>query len=116
MCGFDIGCHIHTVIDPVWFWIFWGFWAVMAALALWGLSKVKDIAGWPGVAAVAGALIYGFGYFRGRSGGSINPLEQVDETSPDARPPHSRPKRQVVPRRPTKPSKWPDPPKSLSSD
>lgn len=98
MCGFDLGCHIQAVIDPVWFWIFWGFWAVMAALALWGLSKVKDIAGWPGVAAVAGALIYGFGYFRGRSGGSINPLEQVDEASPDARPSPSKPKRKPAPR------------------
>lgn len=101
MCGLmDLGCQLHRIIDPIWAYLFWGFWAVVAALALWALSKVKDVAGWPGVAAVAGALIYAFGYFRGRSGGSINPLEQVDEDSPDAWPSPPKPKRPSI-KRPT---------------
>lgn len=98
MCGFDLGCQIHRVIDPVWFYIFWGFWGIVGLLILGALVKIKQIAGWPGVAGVGAALIYALGYFRGRSGGCINPLEQVDEASPDARPAPSKPKRKPVSR------------------
>lgn len=109
-CGLiDIPCHIWAIIGPIWFWIQLVFWLAVSVLALWGLSKIKEIGGWPAVAGVAGLAIYAFGWMRGRKGGSINPIEQIPEDHPDA----ATPRRRV--RRPSKPAPAsPKPPESLS--
>lgn len=66
-CGFNLGCHIHALVAPFWFWLQIGFWVVVALVALWALAKLKAIGGWPAVVAGVGALAGGAGYAFGRS-------------------------------------------------
>lgn len=97
---FDIGCRLHQFIAPFWFWIFWGFWTLVALIALGALYKLKQIGGWP---AVFGALTlgaYGFGYWRGRRGDSLNPIENVPDDSPDGENrSHRKPKVHIPPKK-----------------
>lgn len=79
---FDIGCKLQQFIAPFWFWLFWGFWTLVALIALGALYRLKQIGGWP---AVFGALTlgaYGFGYFRGRRGDSLNPVDNTQDDTP----------------------------------
>lgn len=85
----DVPCQVWSAVEPFWFWIQVGFWGIAILLALWGLAKVKEIGGWPAVAATLGAGAYGFGWLRGRRGKPLipridNPTELED--GPDAAP------------------------------
>lgn len=88
ICGLlDVGCAINGIIAGLW-WLPWVVYGLLGVFALVALAKVKELAGWPGVFAVLTLGAYGLGYWRGRSGQSINPIEHVDPTSPDAAPSH----------------------------
>jgi hypothetical protein len=96
----DVPCQIWNAIEPFWFWIQAGFWGIVILLALWGLAKVKEIGGWPAVAAALGAGAYGFGWFRGRRGKPLipradNPTD-IDGPDADPPPPRPRPKREPI--------------------
>lgn len=82
----DVPCHIWSVIEPFWFWLQVGFWAVVALLALWGLAKLKEIGGWPAVAAAIGAGAYGLGWLRGKRGRPLIPDNVSELEGPDAEP------------------------------
>lgn len=96
ICGIiDIGCALHKLIDPIWFYLYWGFWVVVALVALSVLYRVKVIFGWQGVAtaiaATVAALIAIFSFKAGRN--SVTPVEG-DFDAP------VRPKRPRKPRKP----------------
>jgi hypothetical protein len=82
---FDVQCHLSTFIAGLW-WLPWVVYGLLGVFALVALAKVKELAGWPGVFAVLTLGAYGLGYARGRSGQSINPIEQLPEDHPDAAP------------------------------
>lgn len=93
----NVGCHIEAWIAGLW-WLPYVIWGLLGLFALVALAKVKELAGWPGVISVLSLGTYGYGYWRGKTGQSINPIEQLPEDHPDA----------VVPDRPT-PKKKPKP-------
>jgi len=81
-------------------------------VGLFVLSKVKDIAGVPGLAVVGGLAVYIFGYMRGKRGESFNPIEQLPEDHKDAKPSFRRkPRPRTAKRSPVKPY---EPPKGLT--
>ncbi len=88
-CGFfNVPCHIWTAIEPFWFYVQIAFWGVLILLALWGLAKLKEIGGWPAVAAALASGAYGFGWLRGRRGKPLIPRVDTptDIDGPDAAP------------------------------
>lgn len=86
-CGLlDLGCHIHNLIAPFWFWIVVAFWIVVGLVALFVLAKINEVFGWRGVVAAVSAglaaTIYTAGFRRGREGRNYIPLP--GEKTPDA--------------------------------
>jgi hypothetical protein len=59
---------INMVPPEWWTWFSVLLWAVPALVALWVLSLVKNVAGWPGVAAVAAVALYLAGFARATLG------------------------------------------------
>lgn len=101
MCSLlDVPCHLGTMIAPYWTWIVWGFWILVALAGLLALAKIKELFGWPGVFAVLSLGAYSAGYVRGRDRKSFNPIENVPEDSPDARPVERRPRNPPAEQRP----------------
>lgn len=100
-CGFNPACYAWGAIEPFWMWIQIGFWVVVALAALWALAKLKEIGGWPAVAAAVGAGAYGFGWLRGRRGKPLIPRpDNITELEdgPDAATPIFRRKPREVPK------------------
>jgi hypothetical protein len=89
-CGFDVPCYIGQFLAGLW-WLPWLLYGIVGVLILVALAKVKELGGWPAVFGVVSLGLYGLGYWRGRSGKSINPIEQLPEDHPDAQPSHPKP-------------------------
>jgi hypothetical protein len=92
----DLPCHAWSVIGPFWGWIQVAFWIVVALAALWALAKIKEIGGWPAVAAAIGAAAYAVGWSRGRGGKPIVPDGVTDIDGPDAEPSPKPQRRPVI--------------------
>lgn len=106
-CGIiDIGCAIHKVIDPLWFWIYWGFWGIVALVALGVLYRIKQVFGWRGVEAAviaaAGVIIAIFSFKKGRE--SMTPVE--GDFDPPLRPKKPRKPHKAGPIEENRPGTW----------
>jgi hypothetical protein len=98
VCAIGLGFNPAACISDMWTgfaahfaWLQYWPWAlgvIVALLALWGLAKVKEVAGTPGVIGALGVAAYLIGYWRGHKGESVIPVphENVPADSPDAAP------------------------------
>ena len=87
-----IGCVLSTIPD----WVFWALGAMLVLFAIGVLWRLKDflalmhrIAGWPGVAAIVGAVAIIVGAFWPRKRERVDPIARSmgkDGASPRPRP------------------------------
>jgi hypothetical protein len=112
-CKFiDLPCHFFNGVGGLWFSLGWGWQSliVIGVLltiggAVWNFQRiVKAIAGWPGVVGVGLILVAIVGAIAGglsaRGRGASDPLEQIPDDHPDAKPPlkKTKPKVRVKPK------------------